>query len=186
MDEKDLSNLVQSLLHELDNPERQLSSICRDFEECGIDYAIIGSLAVRCHNYLRAGDDIDVLVSKEGFPKIAQYFIGHGYSYRPGSTQHLYCEFLGGKIPVDIYVEGEQRKNGFPLSDPRASRIKRLGRWYASLPLLITLKIRTDDLRDVFQMIEANELSEEFAAGLEPDVREKFLEILSRLKRQVD
>jgi hypothetical protein len=81
---------------------------------------------------------------------------------------------------VDIYVEGERRKGGPPLPDPRASRIKALGRWYASLPPLITLKIRDDDLGDVFQMIEENELTEDFAASLEPDVREKFSEMLRR------
>ena len=182
MDEKDQAELVQALLHELNRPERHLSSICRDFEECGIDYAIIGSLAVRCHNYLRYGDDIDVLVSKETFPKIARFFIGHGYSYRPGSTRLLYCEFLGGKVPLDIYVEGERKEGGLPLPDPRASRIRVMSRWYASLPLLITLKIRADDLGDVFQMIEENELTEDFADSLAPDVRKKFMEMLRELQ----
>jgi hypothetical protein len=182
MDEKDLSILMREVLVELENPERHLSVIDLDFKECGIDYCIIGSLAVRIHNYVRFGPDIDILVSRKTFPKIKQFLIGNGYSYRPGSTQHLYCEFLGGKIPLDIYVEGEKRGDGLPLPDPRASRIKRLGRWYASLPLLITLKIRADDLGDVCQMIEGNELGEDFAANFELDVREKFLEILRRLE----
>jgi len=150
MDEKEIATLVQALLEELKNPEHHLPSLARDFDECGIDYCIIGSLAVRVHNYLRFGDDIDVLVSKGTFPKIAQFFIGHGYSYRPGSDRHLYYELLGGRIPLDIYVEGEKRGDGFSLPDPRASRIRVLSRWYASLPLLITLKIRADDLGDVF------------------------------------
>jgi len=180
MDEKDLSKIVQSLLHELNDPERHLNSVVRDFDECGIDYAIFGSLAVRCHNYLRAGEDIDVLVSKEGFPKIAQCLIGHGYSYRPGSKRHLYVEILGGRVPLDIYVEGERRGDGLPLPDPRGSRIKALGRWYVSLPLLVTLKIRANELGDVIQMVEANELGEDFADSLELDVRDQFLEMLRR------
>jgi hypothetical protein len=53
-----------------------------------------------------------------------------------------------------------------------------LSRWYATLSLLITLKIRANDLGDVFQMIEANEPGEDFATNLEPDVREKFVEML--------
>jgi hypothetical protein len=182
MDEKDISSLVQSLLEELKNPERHLSSVVRDFDECGIDYCVIGSLAVRFHNYLRYGDDIDILVSRETYPKIEQFFIGNGYSYRPGSDRHLYIELLGGRIPLDIYVEAEKRESGFPLPDPRASRIKRLGRWYASLPLLITLKIRADDLGDVFQMIEGNELREDFADSLEQDVRDRFVEMVRPLE----
>ncbi len=66
------------------------------------------------------------------------------------------------------------------MPDPRASRIKAFSRWYASLPLLITLKIRADDLGDVFQMIEENELKEDFADMLEPDVRDRFLGIVRR------
>jgi len=181
-DEKELAKLVQALLNELGNPERQLSSIVLDFDECGIDYCIIGSLAVRIHNYVRFGDDIDVLVSRETFPKIKQFLIGNGYSYRPGSEKHLYYGFGAGKIPLDIYVEDEKREDGFPLPDPRASRIRILSRWYASLPLLITLKIRIDGLGDVFQMIEVNELKEDFAERLEPDVREKFMEMLKRFE----
>ncbi|MGO9570476.1 MAG: hypothetical protein ACLP5H_23340 [Desulfomonilaceae bacterium] len=183
MDEKELAELVQELLIELNRPERHLSSIVRDFDECGIDYCVIGSMAVRYHNYLRYGDDIDVLVSRESYPKIEKFLIGNGYSRRPGSDRHLYLEFVGGRIPLDVYVEGEKRGDGRPLPDPTASRIKRLGRWYASLPLLITLKIRDDDLGDVFQMIRENELGEEFAANLEPDVREKFLEMLRESER---
>jgi len=180
MNEKDLSVLVQALLVELNNPERHLSAIVLDLKECGIDYCIIGSLAVRLHNYLRYGDDIDILVSRDSYPKIEQYLIGNGYSYRPGSERHLYYEFLGGRTPVDIYVEGEKREDGFPLPDPRGSRVQCFSRWYANLPLLITLKIRADDLGDVFQMIEENELTEDFADSLEPDVREKFVQMLRR------
>jgi hypothetical protein len=90
MDEQDLAKLVRALLDELDDPERSLSTITRDFDECGIDYCVIGSLAVRIHNYLRAGDDIDVLISRDTYPKIEEFLIGHGYSRRPGSTRHLY------------------------------------------------------------------------------------------------
>ncbi len=124
MDERELAELVQALLHELNDPERHLSSVVRDFDECGIDYCVIGSLAVRCHNYLRAGDDIDVLVSRETYPKIEEFLIGNGYSRRPGSERHLYLELPAGKIPVDIYVEGEKRDDGVPLPDSRGSRVR--------------------------------------------------------------
>jgi hypothetical protein len=182
MDEKELSILVREVLVELENPERHLSVIDLDFKECGIDYCIIGSLAVRIHNYVRFGPDIDILVSRKTFPKIKQFLIGNGYSYRPGSEKHLYYGFGAGKIPLDIYIEGEKRGDGFPLPDPRASRVRILSRWYASLPLLITLKIRIDDLGDVFQMIEENKLKEEFTERLEPDVRGKFLEMFKRIE----
>jgi hypothetical protein len=110
MDEKELTELVQALLHELNRPERYLATVVRDFEECGIDYAIIGSLAVRCHNYLRAGNDIDVLVSKEGFPEIAQLFIGRGYSYRPVQPSTFTASSWAAKYPWTsmLRVKGEK------------------------------------------------------------------------------
>jgi len=73
MNEKEITKLLQALLHELNNPERQLSTIVQDFEECGIDYCVIGSLAVRCHNYVRCGADTDVLVSEETCSMIARW-----------------------------------------------------------------------------------------------------------------
>ena len=178
MNEQEIAEIVQSLLEELKNPEHQLSSVVRDFDECGIDYCIIGSMAVRFHNYLRFGSDIDVLVSRGSYPKIEEHLIGNGYSRRPGSDRHLYLELLAGRIPIDVYVEGEKRDDGLPLPNPKTARIKFLNRWYASLPLLITLKIRADDLGDVFQLIEENELTEDFTDSLELDVQDKFVEML--------
>ena len=179
MDEHDLHNMVLALLEELNNPQRHLSTISNDFSECGIDYCVIGSLAVCVHNYLREGHDIDVLVSRKTFPKIEKCLMGNGYSCRPGSERHLYYEYLGGRTPLDVYVEGEER-DGFPLPDPGGSRIQVCRVWYADLPLLMTLKIRAKDMRDVVQLIQENELGEEFADSLEPDVRETFLDMLRK------
>jgi hypothetical protein len=178
----DIVELVRALLQELENPQRHLSIIANDFRECGIDYAVIGSFAVGVHNYVRAGEDIDILISKGTLPKIDQLLIGHGYSYRPGSTRHLRYEYIGGRVPLDIYVGGEER-DGFILPDPRSARVQVCRIWYATLPLLLTLKVRSKEKGDVIELIQANELDEGFAAKLEPDAREKFLEMLLELKR---
>jgi hypothetical protein len=45
------------------------------------------------------------------------------------------------------------------------------------------LKIRAGDLSDVFEMIRANELGEDFADMLELDVSQNFLEIQRKLER---
>ncbi len=47
---------------------------------------------------------------------------------------------------------------------------------------MITLKIRADGLGGVCEMIRENEPREEFAGNLEPDVKERFLEMLRRLE----
>jgi hypothetical protein len=179
MDEHDLHTLVRALLEELKDPQRHLSTISNDFRECGIDYCVIGSLAVRVHNYVREGDDIDVIVSRETLPRVEKYLIGHGYSYRPGSNRHLYYEYPGGRTAIDVYLEGEER-DGIVLPNPRGSRIKVCGIWYGSLPLIVSLKIRSNDLGDVIELIQANNLNAEFASTLEPDTKGKFLEILRK------
>lgn len=177
MKEEELTDLVRALLKELDNPKRHLPTIANDFRECGIDYAIIGSFAVNIHNHVRYGNDIDVLISKRTFHKIEEFLVGHGYSYRPGSDRHLYYEYLGGKIPLDIYVEDEERY-GYILPNPLSCRIQVCRICYGTLPLIMNMKLRADDLGDVLGMIEANGLGKNFVQELQPDVREKFLEIL--------
>jgi hypothetical protein len=94
MGEQNLTGIVKELLHELNNPERRLSTIVRDFDECGIDYCLFGSLAERCHNYLRAGGNIDVLVSRKSFSRIEEYLIGSGYSRRQSQRSISISNFL--------------------------------------------------------------------------------------------
>ncbi len=71
---------------------------------------------------------------------------------------------------MDIYVEGEEREGGFPLPDPRASRVKAFSWWYASLPLLITLKIRADDLGDCMSSAEVGILGGRISGEFQPQM----------------
>jgi hypothetical protein len=48
---------------------------------------------------------------------------------------------------------------------------------------LTALKLRLDDLGDIIWLIKENELRENFAADLEPDLRGRFLEMLRELER---
>lgn len=90
LNERALANPVESLLEELKYPRHHLSTIATGLFECEIDYAVIGSLAVGVHNYLRFAEDIDVLVSRETYSKIGQYLIENGYLCRLGSGRYLY------------------------------------------------------------------------------------------------
>ena len=54
------------------------------------------------------------------------------------------------------------------------------------MPLLMTLKLRYDDFGDVIELIRANELGEECAAGLGPNGRRSFWECSENWKRVPD
>jgi hypothetical protein len=60
MNEEEIARIVRSLLEELKNPERDLSTIATDFRECAIDFAVIGSLAVR----VRSQPRLEILPSR--------------------------------------------------------------------------------------------------------------------------
>src|SRR5437867_373168 len=65
-----------------------LRSVASDLEAHGIDYSVIGAIALNQHGYRRFTEDIDLLLTKEGLEKFREELIGLGY--RPafeGSTK---------------------------------------------------------------------------------------------------
>lgn len=71
----------------LNNALRRIAS---DLEEHGIDYSVIGAIALNQHGYRRFTEDIDLLLTKEGLHKFREELIGLGY--RPafeGSTKQF-------------------------------------------------------------------------------------------------
>jgi len=171
------------LLEQNQGPEGQIEYIARDLDENGIDYCIIGGMSLGIHNFKRYTSDIDILLSKTGFKKLKETFIGRGYSYRPGSEKNLYYHVhTGTKIPIDILVEGDN--NGIIMPHPKSVRQKLSGIWWITLPNLINFKLtagRSQDINDVIRLIMANELTEEYSEQLRVDVRESFLKLLGEI-----
>lgn len=54
----------------------QLNQAFRDF---GVEYALCGGMALAAHGFLRATEDIDVLVKAEDLPRIRSIAAGLGY-----------------------------------------------------------------------------------------------------------
>jgi hypothetical protein len=161
--------------------------IARHLEEAGIDYAIAGALSLGAHGFVRATEDVDVIVTREGLAKFKERWLGLGYvNVRAGGkpvrdTIH--------NVKIDFLLTGDFPGDGMPkpvaVPEPRAASIA--GRKYrvVSLPKLIELKLasgmsaphRGKDLVDVQELIHRAALPRDLVAELDPYVRDKFLEL---------
>lgn len=165
-----------------------LRKITKDLENKGIDYNLIGAVALNQHGYRRFTEDIDLLLTREGLEKFQKELVGLGY--RPafeGATKKF--RTTAENVTVEIITEGEFPGDGKPkpvvFPNPSESETEIDGIKTLSLEKLIELKLasgmtaphRLKDLADVQEVIKIKDLTADFADKLNPFVREKFLEL---------
>ena len=164
-----------------------LRRMAEKLEELRIPYAIVGGMALVAHGYDRTTVDVNVLVTEEGLAEIHQRLDGSGYVPPYSGSKQLRdmqsgvrIEFLvTGQYPGD----GKSKPVAFP--DPVKTSVKLDGIAYIQLHHLAQLKLasgmtnrgRLRDLADVQELIRCLNLGEDFAAKLDPYVREKYLEL---------
>jgi hypothetical protein len=161
--------------------------LARHLEEAGIDYAIAGALSVGVHGFVRATEDVDVIVTREGLERFKERWLGRGYvNLRAGgkpvrdTTHNVKIDFL---LTGDFPGDGKPKPVAVP--EPRTASIAGEKYRVLSLPVLIELKLasgmtaphRMQDLTDVMRLIHTNRIPGDFAAQLDPFVREKFAEL---------
>ena len=56
-----------------------LRRVARDLENRGIDYSVIGAVALNQHGYRRFTEDIDLLLTREGLERFQRELVGLGY-----------------------------------------------------------------------------------------------------------
>ncbi len=167
---------------------KTLLRIVADLERNGIDYAIIGAIALNQHGYRRFTEDIDILVTKEGLRIFHEQLVGLGY--RPafqGATKQF--KTTAENVRVEIVTTGEYPGDGLPkpvvFPDPSESVETIEGVRTITLGKLIELKLasgmtaadRLKDLADVQEVIKIKGLGPEFAAKLDASVQAKFREL---------
>ena len=165
-----------------------LRKITKDLEKKGIDYNLIGAVALNQYGYRRFTEDIDLLLSREGLEKFRNELVGLGY--RPafeGATKKF--RTTAENVTVEIITTGEFPGDGKPkpvvFPNPAESETEIDGIKTLSLEKLIELKLasgmtaphRLKDLADVQEVIKIKNLTSDFAEKLNPFVREKFLEL---------
>jgi hypothetical protein len=161
--------------------------IARRLEEAGIDYAIAGALSLGVYGFVRATEDVDILITRDGLDKFKERWVGRGYvSLRAGgkpvrdTTHNVRIDFL---IAGDFPGDGKPK----PVAIPAPGTASVSGEKYRvlSLPALIELKLasgmtaphRMQDLTDVLRLIRTARIPREFTAQLDPYVHEKFVEL---------
>ena len=175
----------------LNNTLRRVAS---DMERIGINYNVIGAVALNQHGYRRFTEDIDLLLTEEGLKDFQDKLVGLGY--RPA--------FEGAKkrfrtapenVTVEIITTGEYPGDGFPkpvvFPAPEDHYVVIDGIKTISLEKLVELKLasglsapdRLKDLADVQELIKVKALEAGFAEELNPSVRDKFAELHQAVAR---
>jgi hypothetical protein len=165
-----------------------LQRLALALEKLGIDYNIVGALALNQHGYKRFTEDIDLLLTKEGLEKFHAESIKVGCRPKFEGAKKQFCTTTEN-VTVEIITTGDYPGDGLPKAvsfpDPQASYEVIDGLKTISLEKLIELKLasgltaphRLKDLADVQEVIKLKGLTADFATRLDASVREKFLEL---------
>ena len=164
-----------------------------DLDEHGIEYAVIGAVALTAHGYPRFTADVDLILTKEGLEVFHRELVGLGY--RPafeGAKKKLLATRNG--VAIEIITAGEYPGDGKPkpvsFPNPSTASVEMNGVRVISLEKLIELKLasgmtapdRLKDLADVQELIKIRGLSADYAGRLDSYVREKFLELVDAVE----
>ncbi len=171
-----------------------LLRVVTDLERNGIDYAVIGAIALNQYGYRRFTEDIDILLTREGLRTFQKRLVGPGY--RPafeGATKQF--KATSDNVRVEFVMTGEYPGDGLPkpvvFPDPSESVQEIDGVRTITLEKLIELKLasgmtapdRLKDLADVQELIKIRALGPELAARLDASVRTKYLELQQAVAR---
>ena len=165
-----------------------LARLVRNLEQHGIDYMVVGAIALIAHGYRRFTEDIDLVMTSEALDTFHRELIGLGYAPRfPGARKRLRSTVDG--VSIDILTSGEFPGDGKPkpVSVPRPEQASTEidGIRIVTLEKLIELKLasgmtaphRLRDLADVQELIKIRRLPADFTECLDPYVRDKYLEL---------
>lgn len=167
---------------------KTLARLAGDLQQRGIDYIVIGAIALLAHGYPRFTEDIDLVMTSEGLQKFHDELVGLGYTPAfSGAKKRLRSTTDG--VPIEVMTTGEFPGDGKPkpvsMPRPDEASVEIDGIRFVTLEKLIELKLasgisasdRLKDLADVQELIKIKRLDADFARKLDPYVRAKYLEL---------
>jgi hypothetical protein len=167
---------------------KTLARLANDLQQRGIDYMVIGAIALLAHGYPRFTEDIDLVMTSEGLQKFHDELIGLGYSPAfSGAKKRL--RSTTDNVPIEVMTTGEFPGDGKPkpvsMPRPAEASVEIDGIRFVTLEKLIELKLasgisasdRLKDLADVQELIKIKRLDADFALKLDPYVRAKYLQL---------
>ncbi len=163
----------------------------RRLERAGIDYAILGGMALNAHRYERTTKDVDFLLTQQGLEAFAERFVGRVYERVPGRSRRFVDKANG--VTIDILVAGRFPGSGKPgpIAFPDPAKVSETIDKHSvvNLATLVELKLaarRWRDFGDVVELIRIHELDESFLRKLHPAVQRDFIECLEEKRREDD
>lgn len=162
-------------------------AIARRLEEAGIPYAIAGALCLGAHGVVRATEDVNVLLTRQGLERFKAEWLGRGYTNLRAGGKAVRDTTHGVKI--DFLLAGDFPGDGLPkpVAFPDPSTVAEVvgSLQVVTLPRFLELKLasgmtaphRLQDLADVLRLAERRKLPRELGAQLDPSVRAKFDEL---------
>lgn len=167
--------------------QQALKRITTRLNELGIDYAVVGGMALFKYGFRRFTEDVDLLVTKEGLREIHQKLDGLGYVPPFEQSKNLRDTEFGVKIEFLLSggFPGDGKPKAVSFPNPKDVAVEQDGIRYVNLPTLVELKIasgisssdRLKDLSDVVELIKELNLPKNFSDSLNLYVRGKFVEL---------
>lgn len=168
-----------------------LKQLDERFEQLGINYAVLGGMALVLHGYRRLTEDVDLLLTDVGLSQFQEHLEGRGYVKAfPGAKKTFRDTNTG--VRVEIITTGEFPGDGKPKTisfpDPSLVKVEIDGISVVDLKTLIELKLasglsapdRLKDLADVQELIRTLNLPSELE--LNDSVRSQYLKLWSSVE----
>jgi hypothetical protein len=179
----------------LDEVHAAMRRLCAALEADGIPYAVVGAMAMNAYGYQRVTTEVGVLLTPAGLAAFKARHLGRGWVERfPGSRGLRDTE---ANVKIDVLLTGDFPGDGKPkpvcFPDPGLA-VRGDGVMLIPVDRLIELKLasgltnpdRMKDLADVQELVRAARLPLELSEGLDPSVRDKYVEIWHATKRDPD
>jgi hypothetical protein len=170
-------------------PHETMRRLADRLEQLGVPYAVVGAMAVNAHGARRTTDDVDILVTREGFEHFKKELAGKEYERVQGRSRRFVDKVNGGSLDFLIagLFPGSGRPGPVAFPDPAtvSEEIEKLR--VIRLPELIELKLaarRFYDFGDVVALIRVHNLDESFADRLHESVRRDYMECLEEKRRE--
>ena len=162
-----------------------LRRLAARLREAGLEYAIIGGMALVAHGYRRFTEDVDILMTREALHLFKEKFVGLGYVPAFAAASKSFRDTNTG-VRIEVVTTGEYPGDGKPkpvsFPDPAGTRVEREGLWIITLEKLIELKLasglsaphRLKDLSDVQELITTLKLPLRLEEQLDASVRAEY------------
>jgi hypothetical protein len=174
-----------------DSVHRTMRRVVEKLREARIPYAIVGGMALNAHNYRRATNDVDFLLTTEGLAAFQRLYLSGTFQRVPGRS-HRFLDAESG-VTFDILETGRFPGSGDPgpIAYPDPAAVSELieNASVVNLKTLIELKLaarRYKDFGDVVELIRIHNLDESFSAQLHPSLHGYFIECLEEMRRELE